>query len=197
MNDTFLIQSAIQGDLESYNRLVMAYQDLAYNQAFWMLKNKEAAEDITQDAFIQAYRRLSQFRGGSFRPWLLRIVTNACLDELRRWKRRPELPLFASGEDGEEHDAVEWIPDPGFSVEEIVENSELSDLLVSYLEELPDAQRLAVTLVDVLGYDYPQAAAALNVPLGTLKSRLARARLRLRERWVASHPVDSNQALSL
>ena len=93
MDEAALIDSARRGDLNAFNRLVLAYQDLVYNHAMRVMGENAAAEDATQEAFISAYRNLSGYRGGSFRAWLLRIVTNACYDELRRRKRRPSTPL--------------------------------------------------------------------------------------------------------
>ena len=93
MDEPALIQSALDGDLDAFNRLVLAYQDMVYNQAYRMLGESQTAQDATQDAFIAAYRKLHTYRGGSFRAWLLRIVTNLCYDELRRRKRRPVTPL--------------------------------------------------------------------------------------------------------
>lgn len=96
MDEKALIQDALQGDLDAFNRLVLAYQDRVYNQAYRVLGESQAADDATQEAFISAYKNLRSFRGGSFRAWLLRIVTNACYDELRRRKRRPNHPSRTS-----------------------------------------------------------------------------------------------------
>ena len=84
MEEFALIRSARQGDLEAFNRLVLIHQDAVYNQAFWILRSREDAEDATQETFIRAYTNLSRFRNGFFLAWLLRIVTNTCIDELRR-----------------------------------------------------------------------------------------------------------------
>jgi RNA polymerase sigma-70 factor (ECF subfamily) len=93
MDEVELIQYAQKGDLDAFNRLVLAYQDMVYNQAYRVIGESDAAEDATQEAFISAYRKIHTYRGGSFKAWLLRIVTNACYDELRRRKRRPTTPL--------------------------------------------------------------------------------------------------------
>ena len=180
MDEAALIDSARRGDLNSYNRLVLAYQDLAYNQAYRILGSLEAAEDATQDAFISAYRNLGVFRGGSFKAWLLRIVTNACYDELRRQKRRPTIPLEPLDTDDEEVESPRWLADPSESPEEAAERAELNQALQHCLGELPDDFRTVVILVDVQGLDYNEASQAIGKPLGTVKSRLARARLRLR-----------------
>jgi len=180
MDEAALIDSARRGDLNSYNRLVLAYQDLAYNQAYRILGSLEAAEDATQDAFISAYRNLGVFRGGSFKAWLLRIVTNACYDELRRQKRRPTIPLEPLDTDDEEVESPRWLADPSETPEEAAERAELNQALQHCLGELPDDFRTVVILVDVQGLDYNEASQAIGKPLGTVKSRLARARLRLR-----------------
>jgi hypothetical protein len=84
-----------------FNRLVIIYQDLVYNQALRVMGDAEAAQDATQEAFISAYRHIKSYRGGAFRAWLLRIVTNSCYDELRRRQRRPTTPLEPQDEEGE------------------------------------------------------------------------------------------------
>jgi RNA polymerase sigma-70 factor (ECF subfamily) len=181
MDETGLIQASLQGDLDSFNRLVLAYQDLLFNQAYRMLGEPALAEDITQEAFISAYRNLHSYRGGSFKAWLLRIVSNACYDELRRQKRRPTTPLEPVDEDDEEIESPHWLADPSESPEEATERSELNRAIQHCLKDLPEEFRTAVVLVDVQGLDYTEAAQAMGKPLGTVKSRLARARLRMRD----------------
>ena len=102
MDELTLIQDAIKGDLDSFNRLVLAYQDLAYNVAYRMLGDEAAAEECTQDSFLSAYKHLNTYRGGSFRSWVLRMVTNACYDELRRRYRHPTVPLEPVNEEEDE-----------------------------------------------------------------------------------------------
>jgi len=104
MDELALIQEARHGDLNAFNRLVLAHQDQVFNLTYRMLGEMEPAEDAAQDAFISAYRNLNGYRGGSFKAWLLRIATNACYDELRRRKRRPTIPLEPVNEDDEEID---------------------------------------------------------------------------------------------
>jgi RNA polymerase sigma-70 factor (ECF subfamily) len=181
MDETALIQAALQGDLDAFNRLVLAYQDMVYTQAYRMMGEQEAAEDASQDAFISAYRKLDSYRGGSFKAWLLRIVTNVCYDELRRRKRRPTTPLEPLDSDNEEIESPRWLSDPGESPEESAERSELARALQRCLDGLPPEFRAVVALVDVQGLDYTEAALAVGAPLGTVKSRLARARTRMRD----------------
>ncbi len=146
-----------------------------------MMGEQQGAEDATQEAFISAFRKLGSYRGGSFKAWLLRIVTNACYDELRRQKRRPEAPLEPLTGEDEEIESPSWLADPSESPEEEAERSELNKAIQNCLGGLPDEFRLVVILVDLQGLDYAEAAGAIGKPLGTVKSRLARARVRLRE----------------
>jgi RNA polymerase sigma-70 factor (ECF subfamily) len=182
MSDIMLIQFAVEGDLEAFNQLVLDHQDLVYHQAVSILKQPELAEDMTQEAFILAYRKLGSFRGGSFRAWLLRIVTNVCYDELRRARRRATIPLLPVDGDDEALESPAWLADPAATPEQEVERKDLRQRLQGYLAELPAEYRDLVFLIDIQGLDYPEAAESLRIPLGTVKSRLARARARLRAR---------------
>jgi RNA polymerase sigma-70 factor (ECF subfamily) len=181
VDEIALIQAARGGDLDSFNHLVLAYQDMVYNQAYRMIGEEESADDATQNAFISAYKHLGSFRGGSFKAWLLRIVTNACYDELRRRKRRPTIPLEPLDDAGEEVESPNWMVDPADRPEEQVQRMELQNAIQHCLDNLPDDFRSAVVMVDVQGLDYSEAAESIGTPIGTIKSRLARARLRLRD----------------
>lgn len=182
MDEARLIEFARQGDLEAFNRLVLQYQDMAFNLAYRMLGEDDPAEDVTQTAFISAYRSLSTYRGGSFKAWILRMVTNACYDELRRRKRRPTIALEPAlpDEDGE-MESPAWMADPGAGPEEQMDQAELQQALKRCIQALPDDFRSIVIMIDLQGMDYLEVAEAASCPLGTIKSRLARARLRLRD----------------
>jgi RNA polymerase sigma-70 factor (ECF subfamily) len=181
MDETKMIQYAKEGDLDAFNRLVLAYQDMAYNLAYRMMGDPATAEDVTQDAFISAYRKLNMFRGGSFKAWLLRIVTNASYDELRRLKRRPTTALEPMGNDNEEFDSPTWMKDSGESPEDAALRAELNAAIQHCLEGLSPDFRAVVVMVDVQGMDYGDAAAVIQKPLGTVKSRLARARTKMQD----------------
>ena len=176
-----MILEAKGGNLDSFNRLVLAYQDMVYSHAYRMIGEEESADDATQTAFISAYNHLSSFRGGSFKAWLLRIVTNACYDELRRRIRRPTVPLEPLDDAGEEVESAHWMVDPTDQPEEQMQRLELQQAIQHCLDRLPDEFRVTVLLVDIQGLDYSEASRAINKPIGTIKSRLARARLRLRD----------------
>jgi RNA polymerase sigma-70 factor (ECF subfamily) len=183
MDEIALIREAQRGDLESFNRLVLAYQSQVYNLAYRIFGESESAADAAQEAFLAAYRSLRGFRGGSFRSWLLRIVTNACYDELRRRKRRPAASLEAmldSELEPEDDGSFPREPTPT-RPEPALERAELSRAIQDCLNRLPDEFRMVAVLADVQGYDYAEISAAAGMPLGTVKSRLARARLRLRD----------------
>lgn len=175
-----LVQLASQGDLGAYNKLVLKYQNLVFSHAYSLLGNYDAAEDITQDAFILAFRKMYQFRGGALRAWLLKIVTNLCYDEMRTWKRAPVQSLELINEDGETNESPYWIKDLNLLPEESIEMKELRVGVERGLSTLPMNFRIAVTLVDIQELSYQEAAYVMGTSIGTLKSRLARGRLMLR-----------------
>ncbi len=172
-----------QARLETYNQLIMEHQDAVFQQALWILGDEDAAEDATQETFLRAYRSLDRFNGGPFKPWILRIATNYCLDQLRRWKRHATIPLEGHYENGEEIDAPSWLADPGLPVEKQVEMSELQVRVRQVINRLPPKYRAAVILVDIQEMDYQEAASALGIHMGTFKSRLCRARSQL-QKWL-------------
>jgi RNA polymerase sigma-70 factor (ECF subfamily) len=183
VDEKALIRQAKSGDLEAFNRLVIAYQKQVYNLAYRLMGDQASAEDATQEAFISAFRGLRGYRGGSFRAWLLRIVRNACYDEFRRRKRRPttsleELSPF-NGDATPDH--IGELMHQGEGPETATEQAELRRAIEDCLNRLPLDYRTIAVLVDVQGYDYREAAAVIGKPLGTVKSRLARARARLRD----------------
>jgi len=181
MNEPALVQDAQHGDLDAFNTLILHYQDMVFNVALRIVGDDELAADAAQEAFISAFRSINSFRGGSFKAWLMRTVTNACYDELRRQKRRPTTPLEPDTTDGEEMDSPRWLADPNMSPEQEAEADELEHAIQHCLENLPTDFRVVVVMADIQGLDYSEVATATRVPLGTIKSRLARARLRLRE----------------
>ena len=181
MDESDLIHDAQRGDLEAFNRLVLTYQEIVFNTALRIMDDEDQAADATQNAFLSAFRAINSFRGGSFRAWLLRTVTNACYDEFRRKKRRPTTPLEPETEDGEEIETPRWLTDPAASPEEQLEKAELEHAIEHCLQALPTDFRTVVVLADIQGLDYAEVAEAIHRPVGTIRSRLARARLRLRE----------------
>lgn len=177
-----LIEYARQGDLDAFNRLVLTYQDLAFNLAYRMLDDDDSAEDATQTAFISAYRNLGNFRGGSFKAWVMRMVTNTCYDELRRRQRRPTVPLEPLDNDEEnEIESPGWMADNAPGPEDEMQRSEIQKAIRHCLKELGDDFKTVVIMIDLQGMDYLEVSEVTGNPLGTIKSRLARARLKLRD----------------
>jgi RNA polymerase sigma factor (sigma-70 family) len=170
-----LVQGAQRGNLDAFNALILHYQAQVYNLALHLLHDEAAADDAAQEAFISAYKALAKFRGGSFRAWLLRIVSNACYDEMRRHKRRPTTSWDDFGDMDEE--ANPHLVDDGPQPEQVTQQRELRAFLDRALSRLPEDQRMALMLVDQMGFSYQEVAETLRVRLGTVKSRLARARL--------------------
>jgi RNA polymerase sigma-70 factor (ECF subfamily) len=184
MEEQTLLQDARRGNLEAFNQLVLIHQNHAYSFAYRMLGEEEGAADAAQQAFLSAYRHLNELRGESFRSWLLRIVANACLDELRRRKRRPSVSLddLAAGEEDDRSDeSLSILADPTEGPESAAVRSDLRRSIEDCLSLLPPDQRATVLLVDVHALEYGEAARALRVALGTVKSRVARARADLRD----------------
>mgnify|MGYP006308224347 FL=1 len=179
MDEQALIQEALNGNLDAFNGIVLHYQDMVYNVAYRVMGEHDAAGDATQEAFISAYQKLEQYRGGSFKAWLLRIVTNACYDELRRRQRQPVTPLKPELDDGEVLEDPYWIEDDQATPEEHIEDAELQAAIQKCINALDEKFRTVIVLVDVEGLDYATAADAAGVPIGTIKSRLARARERI------------------
>ncbi len=174
-DESDVVAAAVAGDRSAFARLMEHYQGACYGLAWRLLGDRDQAADATQDAFIHAYDHLGSYRGGAFRSWLLRITANASYDILRRSQRRPTTTL----PDPSEGEAD--IPDP-VAVNPVAESarSELYRALDAALRLLPEDQRTAVILCDVYGMDYDEVSLTTSVPVGTVKSRIHRGRLRLR-----------------
>jgi len=182
--DERLIRNAQRGDLPSFNAIVTRHQRAVYNLCLRMLRDSGLAEDATQDSFIKAWTAINSFRGGMVRPWLLRIATNRCYDILRAQGRRPTGSLDAELVESEPR----WTSQSDIAdhPEHHATRQELSSFLERALGELPDDQRLAIILSDVHGHSYDEIAQITDVAVGTVKSRISRARSRLRELVLAN-----------
>lgn len=185
-DDQALITAAQRGNLPAFNKIILRYQGLAYNVAYRIMGDGDGASDATQDAFVKAYQRINQYRGGSFKAWLLRIVTNTCYDALRARKRRPTVSLEYDVE-GEESDP-DYDPrlmDTAERPDAFVMRKELAGVLQAAIGQLPADQRTTLILADVEGMDYQEIADAMGTALGTVKSRLSRARAKMRDLLLA------------
>jgi RNA polymerase sigma-70 factor, ECF subfamily len=174
--DRALVEAAMAGDLDAFNELVRLYQDYLFALCVRVVNDREAAADAVQEAFFSAYRNLSRFRGDSFRSWLTRIALNAATDVLRLRKRRPSEP-YPEWED----DAWQPPADAADAPERQALRRDAARLLSRALATITADQRTAIVLYDVEGYDYQEIAQITGVSLGTVKSRIHRGRLALRD----------------
>ena len=175
-----LIARAMRGDAAAFNELMAAHEKRMYAVALRMCANTEDAQDCLQEAMLRIYRGMDSFKGqASFATWIYRITMNTCLDELRRRKNRPNTSLDSLLDLG-------WSPpDPAASPEKQALQGELRAELARCMKELPEDMRAAVVLRDVEGYAYEEIAGILNINVGTVKSRISRAREKLREKIMA------------
>ncbi|MBI5030715.1 MAG: sigma-70 family RNA polymerase sigma factor [Chloroflexi bacterium] len=180
MDEQALIRAAQKSDVAAFNQLVRTYQAQVFRTAYRVLGDQAAAEDAAQDAFISAFKHVRDYRGGSFKAWLLRIVTNSCYDQLRVKQRRPTTSLDAMLLDPDN-------PAPGAdraapeTPEDVAERKELGEAIQRGLATLPPDQRVVLVLVDIEGLNYDEAAHAMRTNVGTIKSRLSRARAAMRD----------------
>jgi len=179
--ETLLIHKAQRGNVDAFNMLVLKYQDMLYRIAWRILHDDFAADDATQNAMIQAFKNIKSFRGGSFKSWLARVTVNASYDELRRWNRQPAMSLEQFNNEGDEIESPLWMRDPATGPEDALESVEMSDAIQHCLRDLIPDYRTVVVLVDIEGLSYEEAAQAVRIPVGTVKSRLARARMQIRK----------------
>jgi RNA polymerase sigma-70 factor (ECF subfamily) len=174
--DLILLEQARDGSLDAFNSLVECYQDHLYSLVARMVPDRDQAADAVQEAFFSAYRNMRSFRGGSVRSWLSRIAINAAMDQQRLKKRRPSQPYPELEDDT-------WQPPAGPEAdpERIALHGERGRVLAAALASITPDQRHAIVMFDVEGYDYAEIAEITGVSLGTVKSRIHRGRLALRE----------------
>ena len=177
-----LIERARSGDTRAFEDLARREERALYRHALRIVGTTSDAEDIVQDALFSAWRSIASFQGLSFRAWLFRIATNRALDQLRSRKRRPELPL-----DPPDDDEVTWAEPvaPGPDLAQIAGDREALAAVESALEALPAEQRTALLLRDVEGFAYEEIAVITSVEIGTVKSRIHRGRLAVRNTLIS------------
>jgi len=174
--DAALIERALDGDLDAFNEIVAVYQDYLFALVVRVVRDRDSAADAVQEAFFSCYRNLNRFRGDSFRSWLTRIALNAATDVLRQRKRKPSEPFPEWEDDAWQPPAAE-----GDNPERQAMRRNAGRVLAKALEQITDDQRAAIVLYDVEGYDYQEIADMTGAALGTVKSRIHRGRLALRE----------------
>lgn len=181
--DERLLLAAARGDLDSFNKLVTIHERTVLNLCWRMLGSLPEAEDASQETFIKAWTSAHTFKSGAVRPWLFRIATNTCYDMLRSRNRKPTGSL----------DALAFETEPDWSTQsapvdpvQFAETGDLGRMLESALANIPDEQRLVITLCDIQGLSLAEAAEIMGISLGTVKSRLFRGRAKLRDILVSS-----------
>jgi RNA polymerase sigma-70 factor (ECF subfamily) len=177
-----LIERARAGDTRAFEDLARREERALYRHALRIVGTTSDAEDVVQDALFSAWRSIASFQGLSFRAWLFRIATNRALDQLRSRKRRPELPL-----DPPEDDEMTWAEPaaPGPDLTQLAGDREALALVETALGALPAEQRTALLLRDVEGFPYEDIAVITAVEIGTVKSRIHRGRLAVRNALIA------------
>lgn len=184
MTEQELIRAAKGGDQSAFEQLVLEHQNRVFTLAFRIVNDREEAADLAQEAFLKAWQGLPNFQGeSSFSTWLHRLTTNLCIDWLRRQTRRREIEPVASLDDEESG----WAEpaDPGQDPQRQLERKELHRALARALQTLPDHHRQVLVMREVSGLSYQEMGQALDLDMGTVKSRIARARLALRKLLLA------------
>jgi len=198
--DNELVSRCLQGDSTAFNHIVDKYQQRIYNIAFRMTNNHDDALDLAQESFIRIYRALASYKGESaFSTWIHRIASNVCLDELRKKKRQPLVALSTdatmSGEEGEY--SIEFAAGDEDTPEQHLLRNEVRREIALALSQVSPEHRIVLVLRDIQGYSYEEMAEIIGVNVGTIKSRLNRARIALREVLRAAEHLPKQQRLSV
>ena len=176
-----LIVKCQKGDYDAFEVLIDKYNERAYAVAFGVMGNHHDASDMTQESFIKVYKNIGKFNfRSSFNTWLYRIVKNTCIDELRKKKRKKVVSLDA-GIEGDDGDYFMQVVDEKADIQAKLESEETTELVWSALEKLNEKHRSVLVLADIKGYDYLEISRMLDLPLGTVKSRISRARENMAE----------------
>lgn len=175
-----LVRKSKNGDLEAFERLIMAYEKKIFNIAYRMTGNSEDAADIAQEVCIKIYKSIGNFKeNSSFGTWVYRITSNVCIDEIRK-RKNSTVSLNVKNEDDEEFERA--IENKDRLPDEIVEGREALNAIKKCILELTPEQRMVIILRDVRGHSYEEISSMLNINIGTLKSRLNRARSLLKDK---------------
>ncbi len=184
MTEQELIARARAGDHEAFAQLVALHQNRVYSLALRMVRHPEDAADLAQEAFLSAWKGLSRFHGdAAFSTWLYRLTSNACIDFLRREKRRKNAGTLLSLDSEEEGGTLD-LPDHSADPQSLLEQSEVRLLIADGLSALSEGHRQVLTLREISGLSYAEIGQILGLEEGTVKSRISRARLALRKKLV-------------
>lgn len=184
LRDEELVVRSQNGDIDAFEELVSRYERKIYTVAYRLISNPDDASELTQEAFLKAFQGIKNFRGeASFQTWLCRIVTNVCRDELRKRYRKP-VDWLEEKITLDEGEVTRQVPSKEPGPEEVYEQKELQERLQDLIATLSPEFRLALVLRDIQGFSYEEIAEHLDCSLGTVKSRINRARNYLKEKLV-------------
>lgn len=179
MTDEELVVKAVEGDSYCFEQIVSKYEKLVYSICYRMFNNKEDALDCSQDTFLKVYKNMGKAIGkGSFKSWICTIATNTCLDELRKRSKKQTISLdanYSNDEDSSKREVADTAPTP---LDELLTN-ESSQILKDAINALADDYKAIIILRDIEGLSYDEIAESLDISLGTVKSRISRARKKL------------------
>ena len=179
MTDEELVEDVKKGNIDAFEDIVKKYENKVYGIVFHMMKNQNEVEDLAQEVFLKVYKNLDRFKGdSSLYTWIYKITVNLCLDELKKRKNIIYLDEKISVEDGE---IDKELPSNERSQEELYEDKELKENLHRCINKLPDKQKMMIVLRDIKGFSYDEIAEITNNKIGTVKSQINRARLKLKE----------------
>lgn len=179
LTDEELVEGVKKGNIDAFEDIVKKYENKVYGIVFHMMKNQNEVEDLAQEVFLKVYKNLDKFKGdSSLYTWIYKITVNLCLDELKKRKNIIYLDEKISVEDGE---IDKELPSNERSQEELYEDKELKENLHRCINKLPDKQKMMIVLRDIKGFSYDEIAKITNNKIGTVKSQINRARLKLKE----------------
>ncbi|HBM75701.1 MAG TPA: RNA polymerase subunit sigma-24 [Clostridiaceae bacterium] len=184
-----LVRKSRNGDIEAFESLIQSYEKRIFNIAYRMTGDREDAYDISQEVCIKIYKFIKKFRGdSSFGTWVYRITSNVCIDELRKRKANV-IPFTITNPEGEYEIPVadrDKLPDEAY------ESKELSEAIRLCLLQLEPKYRVMIVLKDIYGYKYEEISKILNINMGTVKSRINRARKLLKDELEAGNLLGTN-----
>ncbi len=184
MNDEELVLQAVAGNAQSFEELVTKYEKLVYSICYRMFNNREDALDFTQDTFVKVYKNMEKAIGkGSFKSWICTIATNTCLDEIRKRSKRNTISIDAHY-DNDESNAKREIADTSLTPLEEIVTKEDNELLNKAINNLAEDYKIIIVLRDIQGFSYDEIAESLEISLGTVKSRISRARNKLQKNYL-------------
>lgn len=179
LTDEELVEDVKKGNIDAFEDIVKKYENKVYGIVFHMMKNQNEVEDLAQEVFLKVYKNLDRFKGdSSLYTWIYKITVNLCLDELKKRKNIIYLDEKINVEDGE---IDKELPSNERSQEELYEDKELKENLHRCINKLPDKQKIMIVLRDIKGFSYDEIAKITNNKIGTVKSQINRARLKLKE----------------